>query len=155
MTCVETERMDERLIGLLEQQRDVYQQLRSLAQRQGAMISSNDADGLLELLSARQKLVDRLAQLNDALMPMRQRWQELLGEMPEQVRKQIRTLVLEVNDLLQSILTTDARDTQELSARQVSVGRELSRATTGRKAHLAYAPGSKGAARFVDRTDEE
>ena len=144
-----------RLVTVLTQQREVYQLLGELAEQQGTLIAANDADGLLRLLSARQQLVDCLGCLNEELIPMRQRWDEVLADMSDSDRQEVRSLVLEVNELLQSILKRDERDSEELSARKGEVESDLSRAATGRKAHVAYAGTLSGEARFVDQTDEE
>ena len=155
MSSENTDGSGNRLVTVLTQQREVYQLLGELAEQQGALIAANDADGLLKLLSARQQLVDCLGLLNEELIPMRQRWDEVLADMSDGDRQQVKSLVLEVNELLQSILKRDARDSEELSTRKGDVESELSRAATGRKAHVAYAATSSGEARFVDQTDEE
>jgi len=155
MSGENTERWGNRLVVVLRQQRDVYQQLGGLAEQQEALIAANDADGLLQLLSARQQLVDCVGRLNEELVPMRQRWQEVLADMSDSDRQEVRSLVLEVNGLLESILKRDERDSEELSVRKGEVESELSRAATGRKAHVAYAGRLCRAARFVDQTDEE
>src|SRR5262249_16506136 len=67
--------MDPReLIRLLERQRDVFQHLRSLADRQRALVEQDDPQPLLVLLSERQRLVEDLNRCNSLLAPYRRNW---------------------------------------------------------------------------------
>jgi flagellar biosynthesis/type III secretory pathway chaperone len=128
-----------RLVTLLTEQRDLYQQLRTLSDRQRTLISSNQPDTLLELLTRRRQIVAALAELNERLGPYRRHWDEMYTALPETHRAQASGLLQEVNGLLRVILKTDQEDGALLAARKQAVGSEIRGLTDGRTANAAYA----------------
>jgi len=144
----------QRLTALLTRQRDLYRELYELANRQESLVVSNDTDGLLSLLSSRQRLVDRLMDLNESLVPMRAQSERILATMPPQQREEVRALVGQVNDLLGTILKRDESDTATLSQRRNRIQQELQQAATGQQANRAYASQSVDGPRYMDQTDE-
>lgn len=150
---VKTERIDGHVLDLLQRQRGLYAELRGRADEQRSLIDRNDADGLLKLLSERQKLVDHLASLNNSLEPLRDRWDRVLASMSPDGRQRAKALVIEVNQLLTSILQDDAKDSDALSHRREAVGCELAQATAGRQVTAAYATDGSHQPQFFDQTD--
>ncbi len=59
------------LVDRLTQQRDLYQQLKTLSDQQGQLIADGQAEQLLAVLSQRQGLVDQLTQLNEKIVPFK------------------------------------------------------------------------------------
>ena len=76
----------ERLMKLLTEQRDLYRNLRELSARQRNLISGDRPELLLDVLSRRQTIVSRLAQINEQLTPFRGDWTGVYAQLPEETR---------------------------------------------------------------------
>lgn len=126
------------LVRLLEHQRTLYRRLRLLGDRQRALVTMDDAQGLLELLSERQQLVDGLVGLTARMAPFRTGWTQLYQEMDEFSKKRITSLLEEVNGSLGSILSSDSCDTATLKARRETTAHQLSGLGAGIRAGAAY-----------------
>lgn len=129
----------ERMIALLTKQRDLYQSLRELSEKQRSMISGDRPEKLLNILRDRQGLVTSLARLNEEMGPYRRRWDEVYDTLPESYRTQASDLLHEINGLLRVILQTDQEDSQLLSARKQSVAAAIAGLAGGHAANAAYA----------------
>lgn len=150
------------LIALLTQQRDLYRSLDALSGKQQDIIAQGQAEQLLGVLSERQVIVDQLTQINQELAPLRSRMTEIADASPEEQRQTLRSLVDQVQDMLQSIIARDDEDRQKLEASKAKVGQELSRVNTAPAAINAYranaaardagraASYAAGGARFTD-----
>ena len=151
----------QRLIDLVGQQRDLYRNLHQLSDQQQEVIAEGRTEALLELLSERQVIVDQLTAINRDIAPLRSRMSEIAQAAPESQRKQLRTLVDDVQAMLQSIIDRDEQDRKTLEASKAKVGQELARTRTAPAALHAYktqrsaGPGiplsaPAGTARFTD-----
>lgn len=127
------------LVRLLERQRDVFQQLRTLADRQRTLVAQDDPTPLLTLLGDRQRLVDDLTRCNFLLGPYRRNWSALMTKLGETERSAVEELLVENDRILGSILTTDQRDSETLRSRQEATAALLTRASGGGPARRAYA----------------
>lgn len=128
-----------RLIALLVEQRELYQRLRDLSERQRSLISSDHPEQLLSILRDRQTLVAALAKLNQQLAPFRRNWDVLYQGLPADLRSEANKLLQDINGLLRVILKTDQEDTALLAARKQSVGQGLREVDGGQTANTAYA----------------
>ena len=128
-----------RAIELLRHQRTLYRKLRSLAERQKALVLREDGEGLMSLLAERQRLVDGLVQLSQQMGPFRAQWTEFFRGLENAQRIEVAELLEEVNASLGAILKSDARDTAMMTARRESVATELGAMGGRRKAASAYA----------------
>jgi len=126
------------LMALLTQQRDLYQRLRELSNKQRSMISGDRPEMLLNILRDRQDLVTSLAKLNDELAPFRRSWDEMYASLPEDQRKQASGLLQEINGLLRVILSTDQEDGALLTARKQTAAGNLAGISGGKAANTAY-----------------
>ena len=126
------------LVQLLEHQRVLYRRLRLLADRQRTLVLADDSGALLELLAERQRLVDGLVHLTSQMAPFRTRWTQLYQEMEEPARRQVTSLLEEVNGSLGSILASDSHDTATLKARRDSTAQQLSALGDSARAGAAY-----------------
>jgi hypothetical protein len=151
------QREGRQLTELLTQQRDLYQQLRLLAESQSAAISDDQPEALLRILSQRQRLIHELTQVNVLLEPYRSRWDHIREGLDPAQRLRVGELVEEVQDLLSQILKQDQGDCDMLEQRTGEVRNEAVSASLGRKVNAAYAMQSysAAAARYVDRSDGE
>ena len=68
MSDLETTAPADLLIKLLERQQALAEQLAGLADRQTTLIDSRDTDGLLVLLSHRQRIMDQFTAGQDSLV---------------------------------------------------------------------------------------
>ena len=141
-----------RLRSLLERQRDEYVQLKALAEMQGELIARRDAGALMTLLGRRQRHVDELTGLNLQLDPLRPRLGDIAAAGGSGEREAIRSLVEEVQGLLEEILAIDEAGQTELSAGRDAVKAQLNAAARTPAAMNAYKrPAAVGGARFTDR----
>lgn len=144
----------EGLIKLLKRQRDLYQRLQELSERQRNLISGDRPELLLNILRDRQTLVTALAKVNEQLSPYRRDWQRVYQTLPEVTRHSVSGLLDEINRMLQCILEADQEDQALLSARKQAVARSLNNVSGGRVANAAYARhrGSAGGGGAADVT---
>lgn len=154
MTFEWTTTNTEQLLALLEQQRGLYSRLQDLSMRQRGLISGERPELLLELLRERQTLVLSLAQLNQALSPFRQDWDERFGSLPDGVRQRAAGLLESINVMLEKILASDQEDGALLAARKRVVAQNLNQLVGTTAAHSAYSRkvGSTSAAQSADMT---
>ena len=129
----------EGLIELLQRQRDLYQRLQDLSERQRSLISGDRPELLLNILRDRQMLVTQLAKVNEQLSPYRHDWQRIYESLPEETRRTASRLLDDMNGMLRAILKTDQEDQALLSARKQAVAQSLSDVSGGRVANAAYA----------------
>lgn len=130
-----------RLIALLTQQRDLYRRLGDLSERQRTLIAGERPEMLLDILSARQRLVNELARINEQLGPTRREWEAYYADLPDDVRRRAGALLDEINDALTRILRSDAEDGALLAARRASAAESLGQFSESAAANSAYAAG--------------
>lgn len=140
---------DDRLVELLTHQRSLYRKLKMLAERQQSLVTHDDTEALLKLLSERQKLVDGLVKLNEQIAPYRQQWSTFFGALSMARREEVSDLLEEVNASLGAILKNDARDTAVMTVRRERVSTDIGHVDGGRRATAAYA-GQRGGNSLTD-----
>jgi len=152
----------DRVIAMFTRQRDLYRQLRALADRQRALVTSSEPEALLGLLAQRQKIVSQLSTLNEQVKSARERWSHIYAAMDAARRRQADSLLGEVQTTLADILAGDERDARLLSARMADVKQQSASLAESRRAHAAYGVGSgrggaagEAEARIIDQTDEQ
>lgn len=139
------------LIELLTQQRLLYRQLSELAQKQTSLVDGSNPEMLLRVLAARQRIIDRLSNIDRQLRPIREEWQQIASTLPPDQREQVQNLVEEVKNILGDILVRDKKDTQVLSGQQQKVAGQIKSAAAGKRVHQAYGQqNAPGQSRFLD-----
>lgn len=141
-----------RLGRILDRQRDLYASLEGLARTQSERIEADDSDGLLDVLSRRQAVVDQVVLLNDELTPFAKRWEELAPRLPAAHRDSLRRKFDEVSRLVQSIQHRDEADRRALEARRDAVGSELEGLARVRGAAAAYGKPPANGPLYQDRS---
>ena len=142
------------LIGLLDQQRGIYQQLHALSERQAGLVGNGDAEALLTLLGERQRLIDQLTQLNGRIEPFKRDWPRLWAQLDENSQAQVQNLIDKVQSLLDGIVQQDERDRAALSEHRDRIGAQIRQTQAGSAVNRAYgapAAGAAGQARYTDR----
>jgi flagellar biosynthesis/type III secretory pathway chaperone len=144
-----------RLIGLLREQVDLYQNLEGLMDRQHQAVRAEETEPLLRLLADRQRLTDRLVLLSARLAHEHPNWETTREQMSGEPRQAVDALVRESQERLGRILERDEADARMLSARRTRVASAVLEAQAGGRMLSAY--GTRHAPRSVhiDRTDEE
>lgn len=131
------------VLALLEQQRDLYRELKSHSDQQDQLIANGATDRLLSLLAQRQKLIDGLGQVSASLAPYRSRIASIADQAAGDVGDQMRSLVEEVRGLLETIIDQDEQGKAQLSAARDKVGGQIRQAAGAVAAAGAYgAPAS-------------
>ncbi|MEM6551929.1 MAG: flagellar export chaperone FlgN [Planctomycetota bacterium] len=139
------------LTALVTEQRDQYTALKSLADQQQALIEQGQAEQLLSVISKRQSVIDRLGDLSRQIDPHRAALTQLVESTHDQTNAALRTLVREVQDLLQSIIQQDQRDTQQLQAARDQVATTIKTTNTSRAVHAAYQRQQANTNRFTNK----
>ncbi len=134
----------EKLIDLLEEQRDLYLRLRDLSQRQRALITGDRPEALLDILRDRQTSVMALARINESLSPYRRDWEATYLRLDEPLRDRVGDLLGEINGALQAILKSDQEDGALLAARKQTVAAAIESVADTRRVNAAYARNASG-----------
>lgn len=156
-------RVADRVLALLRQQRDRYQDLKGLASRQRILVTSGEPERLLGVLTERRKHVDRLGELDNEVRRLSRRWPDLYRAMDPGQRRDADGLIEEVRRTLQEILASDEEDARLLSARMAGVRQQSDGLAESRRAYAAYGTAALQAARdrgqmdggIMDAMDEE
>lgn len=140
-----------RLIQLLTQQQLLYRQLQQLARQQRGLVDGSDPEMLLKLLADRQRLIDRLSDVDQELQPLRVDWQAMAQTLPAEQRAQAQNLVESVKEILADIIARDKQDTEVLAGRRNEVAGQIATASQGKRMNQAYAPVAVGStSRYFD-----
>ena len=126
------------VFALLEQQRDLYRELKSQSEQQDALIASGATDQLLSLLAQRQRLIDGLGQVSSSLAPYRSRIAVIADQASGDLGEQMRAMVEEVRELLESIIADDEKGKTDLEAARDKVGGQIRQAAGAVAAAGAY-----------------
>ncbi|MHC4658830.1 MAG: hypothetical protein ACYS83_06585 [Planctomycetota bacterium] len=101
------------LLSLLRQQRYLYHQLKILTDRQQQLAGTNSPELLLELISGRRKLVEKLCQLNDKLRPIKANWQKLSSKIKPEHKLQAKKMTNQVQETVREILAVTPSETAQ------------------------------------------
>ena len=151
MTPAQAKDFGSRLIQLLTQQQLLYRQLQQLAQKQRSLVDGSDPEVLLKVLAGRQRLIDRLTEVDCELQPLRADWRRMAKTLPAEQRGEAQKLVEGVKEILADILTRDEEDTEALAGRRNEVAGQIATATQGKRMNRAYAQAAAApASRYFD-----
>lgn len=151
MTTSDPERVGVELVALLEQQRALYEELDALSARQSALITNQDTDALLSVLSERERIVHRLQTVSEHIEPYRQDWSSLLGRLSPALRERVEHRLDELSALLERISARDEADRAALVSQRDDVAHRLEGVSRGRSAVGAYGKGPSPSPRYQDR----
>lgn len=142
----------EEVFAMLQQQRDLYRELKSQSERQDALIANGETDQLLSLLAQRQKLIDGLGQVSSSLAPYRSRIAAIADQAAGDLGEQMRGMVEEVRVLLESIIACDEKGKADLEAARDKVGGQIRQAAGAVAAAGAYGkPGPTAGPQFTEQ----
>lgn len=139
------------LITLLDRQKAVYHQLRSLSQRQADEVAAADPESLLNTLSQRQVLIDQLVEISASVEPYKQAWPQFLSQLDEEVRVEIRARIEAVQALLDEIIKQDEQDRLALVGHRARMAGEMQKVRQGSALHKAYGRPVPSSPRLTDK----
>jgi len=149
------EPMHLQLRPLLDRQHQLYAELKSLSDQQKQTLQQGSTTDLLTILAKRQGIVDQLGRLAEELAPLREQWDSLIEKLAEDDRQSLRSLVLETQELAQSVMQQDDVDQSQLRDMRRTVAHELSQVNQTAAARNAYGvaknTGPSTPPRFADR----
>jgi hypothetical protein len=135
---------------LLERQHALFRQLDGMSQRQSILISDGQTEALLEVLAARQRVIDGIAETNAFLEPYRPRWDVVMNGLDSALRARLRARIEAMAALADTVAKRDEADRLELERRRNDLAVELTQVNRGRGAAAAYAPSSPPTPNFRD-----
>ncbi len=138
------------LIGALEGQERLLEELAPLAERQAELVKKGETGALFEVLAQRQGIIERLASEQERLASLTGD-HERLQSLDDDRRARIRHLIARIGDGLARIMEGDARDQRVLTSARRRISNEIATVGTARHAREAYRPGAAVAPRFADR----
>jgi hypothetical protein len=95
------------LLSLLRQQRYLYHQIRMLAERQRRFAGTNSPQLLLEVTSARRRIVQKLRELERKLRPIKANWRRLSPQIMPEHRVQAREMACEIREIIGQVTAAE------------------------------------------------
>jgi hypothetical protein len=132
------------IILALEKQVVCYRRLLKLAAAQHEHVQQSETEQLLDVLTARQEVLDQIQTLEQALQPARRRWPEILNGLSDEDRTTVERMLSETRRLLEEITTADRNDAIVLQQRKLNLGREINQAAAAKQINRSYAAAAYG-----------
>lgn len=132
------------VIDALAEQVNCYRRLSKLTQIQHDHVRQSRTEQLLEVLQARQEVLEQITRHEQVVAPAKRQWPEYLMSLKPNDRGRAETLMAETRTLLQQITAADRDDALVLQQRKLSLGREINRAAVGRKVNQKYVTAAYG-----------
>ena len=149
MTDLQTAAHADLLIKLLERQQALAEQLAGVAGKQTALIEAGDSDGLLAVLTQRQRIMDQFTAGQDSLARLSDAARLDAPAVPA-TRERIGVLIEDISDTLTGIMRVDETDRSAIDAGRDRIGEALNDLTTAREARQAYLRAVSVTNRFAD-----
>ena len=149
-TALETELLTE----LMGRKRDCLVQLRDLGPRQLAMVREGSMTALLDLLSAKQRLLLELQELDRQLVPFRGQDPNARRWPTPEARQQTARQLAECEALLVQIVRQEKQSEEELIQRRQQTAIQLQSVHAAHRARGAYLAPHRGPAGRLDLASE-
>lgn len=101
------------LLYLLRQQRYLYHQLNDLTKRQQQLAGANSPELLLEFISGRRKLFEKLRQVEIKLGPIKTNWQSFQSQIGPDYRDEVQKMANQIQEIIGEILTVSPDETTQ------------------------------------------
>jgi hypothetical protein len=124
-------------MALLDQQAGLYEQLHTLSAQQSSLVDGQP-DALLNVLVARQKLVDQLVAANTQMERFRAQWAAVTDGLAPEQKQRINATIERITSLRDAILHRDEADCHRLSHNRNELAREIARVHVSGRAVRAY-----------------
>lgn len=135
---------DHPALAALRQQVDCYRRLAKLAELQRVHVRQGQTEQLLEVLAARQAVLEQLMLFERAVGPQRKRWAEFLAELAPAARAAAEAQLAEARGLLEQITTADRNDALVLRQRKLNPGPSIHEDSHARPVNRNYAASAYG-----------
>jgi hypothetical protein len=132
------------VIVALTEEVGCYRRLAKLAQIQHEHVRQSRTEQLLDVLKARQDVLEQIATHERIVGPAKRQWPDYLATLALAGRQRAESLMAETRELLQQITAADRADALVLQQRKLSLGREINRATTARQVNRNYVTAAYG-----------
>jgi hypothetical protein len=130
------------VIRLLDEQRGHFRELDALSRRQSQCVGTGETERLLGVLAEKQRVVERVVEVNAALQTYMPDWTAKVAALPERSRVLLRSHTDELESLASQVRTRDEADRLTLEAQSRVISQEL--ATTAKASGAARAYGLGG-----------
>ena len=146
---------DERqVLASLREEAALCTELSGLRDEQRQLIEAGEAEQLLDVLARKQRVIDRIGQLEEALKPLKSAWDERRRDFPAAGRVAIGEAFREVRTLLGDLIAKETEDAELLASRKTDVEKEMTTFDHKRRIQSAYhASAAVAESRYIDRTD--
>lgn len=143
----------QRLRAVLAERGALLEELESVGAHQETLVEEGRAEELLELLAARQSVVDRFVAGHEELVVLAGSLGEHAAELPAEETASLRLGVRSISEALERLTERDDRTQAMLRKTRESTREELRRTERGGDARTAYTHGHVGPGRpiFADR----
>jgi hypothetical protein len=132
------------IIDALSEQVACYRRLAKLAQIQHEHVRQSRTEQLLDVLKARQEVLEQISNHEQVVAPVKRQWPEYLATLAPEDRARAELLMGESRTLLQQITSADRDDALVLQQRKLSLGREINRASAARQVNQKYVTAAYG-----------
>lgn len=126
------------LARLIHQKHEVLMRLREVATRQASLVESGDVATLLKLLSAKQRLLTALQEVERRLAPHHDEDPEQREWPTPQHRAACAAEAAECSRLLQEVIAMEKQQEQVMTTRRDAIAGQLRTAHQAHAAHSAY-----------------
>jgi hypothetical protein len=135
------------VLSALAEQVECYRRLSKLAAIQHEHVRQSRTEQLLEVLKARQGVLEQIATHEQTVAPAKRQWADYVARLAPADRELAERLLAETRTLLQQITAADQDDALVLQQRKLNLGREINRATTARQVNRNYVTAAYGTPR--------
>ncbi len=96
-------------LNLLRQQRYLYHEMRLLTLRKQELMAANSPELMLEIITGRRKLTEKLREVNNKLRIVKTNWHKLLSQIGPKQMSQANELAEQIKQLVTDIQTVKAK----------------------------------------------
>ncbi len=96
-------------LNLLRQQRYLYHEMRLLTLRKQELTAANSPELMLEIITGRRKLTEKLSEVNNKLRIVKTNWHKLLSQIGPKQMSQANELAEQIKQLVTGIQTVKAK----------------------------------------------
>lgn len=132
------------LAGVLDRLHERFGALRALCDRQGTLVESDDAEGLVAIMNERQPVIDEIQRIDRELEPLRTQWVAGAPGLPGAFRERIARRIEEIGELSAAVAQRDETDRAAMARRRDEVAERLVEIGRGRGALAAYGRAATG-----------
>lgn len=128
----------EKLAQQLQKQTVVCENIRTLSQRQQALVADHKEDELLALLADKQALIDQHQKLFETTLALRDKWETLKSGATPQAQGKAEQAWEKLKAVLNEVVALEDASRGVLEEQKSKVGMDISKIQRGKIANKAY-----------------